>query len=211
VTKSNFALLIAYSLLVTISAGFASYFVCVWTHSFVAMEFTMVLIIGVGMIFTRRWWLRIARIAGLPTVEWTPSRITFAIAYVSAMLLAIAVNYANYAFTGSRVSEITVSLVAFFPALAFLAWKGSKIADPPKPQEAPMLRFSFYGQYALAIIFLMNLAIQLRPTYHDYGFSTLHNLIIASYIVIVPLFPINAYYFRRRYLQASQSATPLPT
>jgi hypothetical protein len=207
VNKRDFVLLTVYILLMTTAAGGASYFVSNWTGSIAATILAMALVTGIGMFFILRWWNRIARAAGVTKMEWTPSRVTFAIAYASAIILATAVNYANYSFTGRRVSEIAVSFIALFPVLAFLAWKSVRLLDPPKPQEAATLRFSSYSQIALTLLFSLNLAIQLRPEHRDDG-STIPNLVIALYIVLIPLFPINAYYIRKRYLQARDSATP---
>ena len=206
----DFVLLMVYVLLMTTVAGGASFFVGLWTDNVAATVLTMALVTVFSTFFILRWWLRIMRAAGVAKIEWTPSRISFAIAYMAAILLAIAIDYANYSITRSRISEIAVSLIALFPALVFLAWKGSQLAAPPKPQEASMLRFSFYMQAALTIIFSLNLAIQMRPRHDDYGLATIHELVIAAYIVLIPLFPINAYYLRKRYLKARESATPLP-
>ncbi len=208
--KADFVLLIVYSFLMVIVAGGVSFLVGIWTDNDVALFITMGVVTIVGGYFLLRWWLRKARAAGIAKVKWTPSRVTFAIAYMAAILFATAINYTNYAITGSRISEIAVSLIALFPALTFLAWKGSQLADPPAPQEASMLRFSFYIQFVLLVVFSLNLAIQLHPERHDYGLATLHNLIIAGYIVLIPLFPINAYFIRKRYLKARDSAAPRP-
>jgi hypothetical protein len=211
VKTRDFVLLMVYILLMTIVAGGASFLVGLWTDNVAATVLSMAIVTGLGMFLILRWWLRIARKAGITTkFEWTPSRVTFAITYIAAILLATAVNYANYAFTKSRISEFAVSLIVLFPILAFLAWKTSLLANTPKPQEASMLRFSFYMQFALAMLFSLNLALQLRPWHHAYDLGTGENLIIAGYIVLIPLFPINAYYIRKRYLQARDSATPLP-
>ena len=207
--KVDFVLLIVYSFLLVIVAGGASFLVGLWTDNEIALFITMGIVSIVGGYFVRRWWLRKVRAAGIAKVTWTPSRVTFAVVFVSAILLATAINYANYSFTGSRISEFAVSLIALFPLLAILARKTNQLADPPKPEEASMLRFGYYGQFALAIIFSLNLAIQLLPRHHEYGLATMHNLIIAAYIVLIPLFPINAYYLRKRYLRARDSATPL--
>jgi hypothetical protein len=208
--KSDFVLLIVYSLLMVIVAAGASFLVGIRTDSEVALFITMGVVTIVGGYFVLRWWLRKARAAGIASVKWTPSRVTFAITYASALLLAVAINYANYAFTRSRASEIAVCLIALLPILALLAWKGSRLAEAPKPQEASMLRFSVYMQFALTIVFSLNLAIQLLPRHHEYGLGTMQSLTIAAYIVLIPLFPINAYYLRRRYLKARDSATQLP-
>jgi hypothetical protein len=208
VKKRDFVLLIVYSFLMVIVANGASFLVGTWTDNEGAMFITMGVVTVVGGYFLLRWWLRKARAAGIVKAKWTPSRVTFAMAYMSAILLAVAVNDANYAFTRSRISEFAVSAVALLPILAFLAWKGSRLANPPKPQEASMLRFSFYMQWALTIIFSLSLAIQMHPEHHDYGLATLHNLNIAAFIVLIPLFPINAYYLRKRYLQARDFTTP---
>lgn len=203
----DFVLLMVYIAIMTIVAGGASFLVALWTNNIVGTALAMLFVTGIGTFFILRWWLRIARTAGITTkIEWTPSRVTLAIAYLSAILLATAVNYANYSFTKSRLSEFAVSLIVLFPILAFLAWKASLLANTPKPQEASMLRFSFYMQFVLAILFSLNLALQIRPWHQDYDPDTGQNLIIAAYIVLVPLFPINAYYIRKRYLQARESA-----
>jgi len=191
----------------TTAASGASFLVGLWTNNFVAMFVTMGLVAGISGFFILRWWLGVARAAGIPSVEWTPSRVTLLIAVFCTMALAIAANYATYSFTGSRVLEMSVSLLASLPVLAFLAWKGYRLASPPKPQEAPMLRYSFYVQIALAVIFPLNLALQLLPQHHDDGLATLNNLNVAAFIVLIPLIPINAYYVRKRYLRECNVTT----
>jgi hypothetical protein len=210
VKTRDFVLLMVYIAIMTIAAGGISFFVGLRTDNVAATILAMAIVTCVGMFFILRWWLRIARAAGIAKAKWTPSRVTLVVAAFCTMILAVAANYATYSFTGSRILEACVSLLASLPVLSFIAWKGYRIADPPRPQEASMLRFSFFTQIALAVIFPLSLAIQLLPHHHDYGLSTLNNLNIAAFIMLIPLMPINAYYIRKRYLQARDSATPLP-
>jgi hypothetical protein len=162
------------------------------------------------VIFGLRWWLRGAREDGAPRAESIPAIITLAFACLAVIAVGTATNYASYSFTGSRIFEIIVSLLTSFPALAFLVRRGHLLQDPPKAHEAQAIRMSFYTQIAVTIPLFFNLATWMIPTRHADGVSALHNLDIASFIVLAPIIPINAYFVRKRYLQARELETAVP-
>ena len=90
--------------------------------------------------FVARWWLRTAKAAGLPTIAGSNTNaISFALIALGAMIAGIAVNFALFNLTHSRLAEFAVGIVMaalLFPIIA-AAYARENV---PKPQETKSLR-----------------------------------------------------------------------
>lgn len=173
---------------------------------FAALGAVMLVTIGVPLFFVTRWWLRVARAAGVPLVANTvPNMVRNGLLVFAFTIGAVVLEFELFSLTGSRVWQCAVSALAIFPLGLIVARYCYGTMFQPKPQEAPSLRMLAFMNCVLPLLFGANLVLQMRST-SDTSLSTLHELDIAAYLTLIPILPITAYYSWQRYLRARASA-----
>jgi len=164
--------------------------------------------LGILVFFATRWWMRELRAAGVPLLASSKRDTTADAGLLTALVLGGAVLvFFLYDATGSRLAEAGVSLLLVAPAAFFVTRASYARMRPPVSREAQSLRTSAMMQALLAVIFAVNIVLQMRVRTTE--MMALHDAVIALYFILIPILPIRSYFVWQRFERARATGTLL--
>jgi len=120
--------------------------------------------------------------------------------FAITLIGSVAITYVVYHITSNRLIEAVAAICISVAPLNLIAQKLNEQNTDPSEEDRISIRGNFYTQLALAIVFMINIGLWLRPNTALDGVDALHNVGIAMYLVMIPTALINAVYLRKRFV-----------
>jgi len=189
--------------LAALAAASVSYFVCVYTHNVVAMLLAMSAVLAATLFFSTRWLAAAMRGAGIATGRPAPGALPLAIAGAFAMLSAVVATGSAYAMTENRLLEFMLGPVLGVTIAVFFLPRMYALRARAQTYEVAGFRMLFFAQLSLPFLMGFTLYVKLTERHHYADASLLEASFFAMAAVMIPMFPISAYYLRQQYLRAA--------